>query len=588
MNNAPDLNGIEDCLSRALRQFEAFQVSTDRNVAPARDIWQLEHATEKMHERLSEWLRAVPALRDVQTWVNVHWHPQRQTQPPESTIPTEDEWGNEGETQIDSERAAFKLLLAAYDYRAENVAQVAVEFATHGMIEVCSFYLLKGMSVSKRIPLDDYCTLLPYEEALKKVMADPSSRDTAERLGWPPETADDVCALEARSFEHRGLAANDFERRVSRLLRCGSETLALILGLVWGNGFRVCGHWQGVPASVAAALPFFSGMSSRGGRGTRVMFAPRGWRPPNAMTRPLAVGEVADLIDGYAMLSAQSRKSLVLALRRLRDSTERIGIEDKVMDVCIALEALFMDGERWNQKKVISRRASWHFADSLLEREQTRDLIKAFYDRRSEIVHGNTPDNLTPEEKELDRAQLTNIENLVRTSLKTMISDGRQQSWEDSRDWKSIRYDPPRAETEIPSVKSDSLSWTLKEQREIDQSLEAVWKPTVDNAPAPSSDAHPVCYEGVNREQIEQYKRKRIYYIIRIPALLYMAHPKWLERADEPLDDHTRYYCERDVYQHFERWRKAAAEKKVHQFELPLEPGMCYLPKHFDYWRTLI
>ena len=141
---------------------------------------------------------------------------------------------------------------------------------------------------------------------------------------------------------------------------------------------------------------------------------------------------------------------------------------------------------------------------------------------------------------------------------------------------------------EIPSVKSDSLSWSLKEQKEIDQALKAVWKPTIDKAPAPPPDANSVCYEGINRKQIEQYKQQGIYYIIRIPALLYMAHPKWLEKAKEPLDDHTRYYCERDVERHMRCWQKAASEKKLHQFVLLLEDATMYLPKHFDFWRKLL
>ena len=101
-------------------------------------------------------------------------------------------------------------------------------------------------------------------------------------------------------------------------------------------------------------------------------------------------------------------------------------------------------------------------------------------------------------------ALLAEVENVARASLKTMISEGRPQDWERSKDPKSIRHDPPRAEKDIPSVKSNSLSWSLKDQREIDQVLEAVWKPTVDDAPAPPPGANPVCHHGIDRKQIEQ------------------------------------------------------------------------------------
>ena len=588
MNHPPSLDSIEERLSRALRQFAALPGVSEQIIGVPLSSGRLERAVKNMLEKKNEWLAAVPTFQDVQNWVEVHWDTERQTQPPAGTVSDGEEWGHNGEVQLDALTATCKMLLAAAGHGVETVAKHAVEFAAHGMIEVHSFYLLKGLPVSNAKPLDSYCTLLPYDEALQKVNADPSARDTVEYLRWPPETADNLCALEAKSFERRGLEANEFERHVSRLLRWGPETLALILGLVWGNGFRLFGHWHDVSATVAATLPFFRTMSSGGGGSTQIMFELQGWKPPNVKTRPLATGEVAELMDSYSLLPAQSRKRLDLALRRLRDSTERIELEDKVIDVCIALEALFMEGELWNQKKTVSRRASWHFADSHPERERIRTLLKEFYDHRDKIVHGNAPDNPTQEEKDQHRAQLADIENVVRASLKTMVSKGRPQDWEDSKDLKTIRHDPPRAETEIPSVKSDSLSWSLKEQKEIDQALEAVWKPTIANAPAPPPDANPICHQGVNREQIEQYKQQGIYYIIKIPALLYMAHPKWIERADEPLDDHTRYYCEKDVDRHLQRWHEAAGEKKLRQFELPLEDGISYLPKHFDFWRKLV
>ena len=592
MKHAPSLDSIEGRLSRTLRQFAALPGGSEQIIGVPLDSEQLGRTVKNILKRKNEWLAAVPALQDVQNWVEVHWDTERQTQPPASTVSTGDEWGNQGEVQLDAPTAACKLLLAAAGHGAETVAKYAMGFAAHGMIEVRSFHLLKGLPISNARPLNDYCTILPYREALQQANADPSSRDTVKWLRWPPETADNLCALEARSFERRGLAANEFERRVSRLLQCGPETLALILGLVWGNGFRVFGHWHFVPAPVAATLPFFHIALGGGGRSQQTLFTQAGFRPPST-NRPLNETEVGELIGKYAALPEQTQRVLNLALRRLRDSTERVEYEDKIIDVCIALESLFMEtGEYKRQRKLIARRGSWHFADSRAERDQTRAVLKVFYKHRSEIVHGDTSANLAPEEEHHRREQvadlLADVENVVRASLKTMISEGRPLDWEDSKRQHLIRHDPPRAETNILSVKSDSLSWSVAEQKEIDRALEAVWKPTVDNAPAPPPDASLGYHEGIDRKQIERYKQQGIYYIIRIPVLLYMAHPKWIERAGEPLDDHTRYYCEKDVERHLEKWQKAADEKKVHQFVLPLEDGISYLPEYFGDWRKLV
>ena len=163
------------------------------------------------------------------------------------------------------------------------------------------------------------------------------------------------------------------------------------------------------------------------------------------------------------------------------------------------------------------------------EREESRSLLKEFYDQRSFIVHSTIPENLTQAEGDQRWPRLAtltvDIENLARASLKAMIAEGRPQDWEDSKDASLIRHNPPRAETDIRSVKSDSMSWTMAEQREIDQALEAVWKPDVENAPQPPPDAVSHAFHGINADEIERCRAQGIPFVITVPIRLYMAHP---------------------------------------------------------------
>ena len=584
-----NIHSIEDGLGRALQQFIGLPGIGEQNISDSLSSLYLEKAVNILLEEKHTWLTAVPAFHDLQKWVEVYWNAEHQTHPPAGTVLIGDKEGNQGEVQLDALRSTCKLLLAAVVHGTETVTKHALEFAEHGMIEVRSIYLLNGLSISNTKPLDDYCALLPYEEAMRRrVSAYPWPPLSNEDLQWPPDAADCVCALEITSFERRGVEASEFERYVSPLLRCEFETLELILGLVWGTGFRMFRSWHGVSESVAATLPFLATtlMGSRYSKQT-LLALPTYGEP--LVRRPLNVAELGELIGKYNVLPKQTRLVLNLALRRLRDSTERVEVEDKVIDLCIALEALFMEsGEFKDQRKTIASRGSWHFADSLWERDQTRKDLKAFYEHRSDIVHGVTTSNLAPNVEDQRRDLLAKVDDVVRASLKTMIAQGRPSDWEKSKDFKAIRHFPTRAKTDIPSVKSDSLSWSVQEQEEIDQALEAVWKPTVDSAPTPLLGAGITYHRGVNREQIEQYQQQGIAYIIRIPAMLYMAHPKWIERADDPLDDHTRYYCERDVERHMQCWQKAANEKRLNQFELPLEDATMYLPINFGAWRVIL
>ena len=583
MNQILSLDSIEERLSRALRLIRFSQGS-----GSLLNSRQLEIEVKNILKRGVERLVVAPAFRDVENWVEVYWDPERRTQPPVSTVSTGDQWGNQGEVQLDALTATCKLLLAAAGHGTETVAKYAMEFANHGMIEVRHLFLLKGPPVSKAKPLDRYCTLLNYREALQKVNTGPSAKDLGLTRYWPPDGTDNVCFLEAIGFERRSLMADKFERRASRLLQCGPQTLALILGLVWGTGFRLFGGLHGVDASVAATLPFFHTTSSRGSNISQTLLTLPGFRWGSS-NRPLNCVELMELIGKYANLPKQTQRVLNLALRRLRDSTERIELDDKVIDMCIALEALFKkEGEDWKQKKRISRRGSWHFADSHTEREQIRTLLKEFYAYRSDIVHGKIPVKRNPEESDQRVKQLAEIENVVRASLKTMISEGRPQNWEESKVLKSIRHNPPRAETEIPSVKSESLSWSVKEQKEIDRVLEAVWKPEVDNTPPPQPDAEAVIHRGINAEKIKRCQQQGIPYVICVPIRLYMAHPKWPKKEGDPVDDRTKYYCQQDVEKHLRRWQTAASDKKIYQFLLDSEDPTMYLPKAFGMWKKIL
>lgn len=94
--------------------------------------------------------------------------------------------------------------------------------------------------------------------------------------------------------------------------------------------------------------------------------------------------------------------------------------------------------------------------------------------------------------------------NVLQTSFKNMICEGRPGYWEESRDFKTIWRDSPGAESEILSVKSDSLSWSVADQSNI----------------------------------------------------------------DDALDERTEYCCERDVKRHMLKRALAASERRLVQFEV--------------------
>ena len=88
---------------------------------------------------------------------------------------------------------------------------------------------------------------------------------------------------------------------------------------------------------------------------------------------------------------------------------------------------------------------------------------------------------------------------------------------------------------------------------------------------------------GVLTELAGRYVEQGIPYVVPHPARLYMAHPKWPEKASEPLAERARFYCGRDVERHLRLWKDAATRKGLVQFEAPNDADMHH-PKCRDDW----
>ena len=130
------------------------------------------------------WQTEGPGFQRLREWVEVHWDTEDEKEAPNGTVATGDDWGLQRESQLDSVTATRKLIAASKLYGPEQVGNYAAEFAAHGMIEVHWIYLLKGPLIEAAKPLDEYCTLLPYAEALRRIGA---QTDTDRlRFGYDP------------------------------------------------------------------------------------------------------------------------------------------------------------------------------------------------------------------------------------------------------------------------------------------------------------------------------------------------------------------------------------------------------------------
>ena len=313
MSMKPTIESIYERLEQAQKETSvALSIEGRPNIvemcgtSPPESFWKGRKDMDRFMDE-GVWQTAGPGFQRLREWVEVHWGTEDEKQAPNGTVATGDDWGLQEETQLDSVTATRKLIVAARLYGREQVGSYAVEFAAHGMIEVHRVYLLKGPPIEAAKPLDEYCTLLPYSEVLRRIAAETDPTDF--NIVWPEPHSDNVCALEGRYLERASPLGKEYGQYASPLLKDGPEQLAPLLGLVWESGFRVFGNWRGVHPAAVAALPYRHATAKGGAGSNRVVLALQEYGPP-LKKRPLAVREIHALAAKHSELSEHDRRTL--------------------------------------------------------------------------------------------------------------------------------------------------------------------------------------------------------------------------------------------------------------------------------------
>lgn len=132
------------------------------------------------------------------------------------------------------------------------------------------------------------------------------------------------------------------------------------------------------------------------------------------------IESVQQIYKQLTSLNHRDRKFLDIPLGRFHDSYERRNERDKLIDLCIALESLYVR-EKDELAYRLALRCACFLERGKVELENTFRRVKNIYDRRSEIVHGTA--------KALAEEQLselaTEAEEYVRRSICKLLSDIR-------------------------------------------------------------------------------------------------------------------------------------------------------------------
>ena len=137
------------------------------------------------------------------------------------------------------------------------------------------------------------------------------------------------------------------------------------------------------------------------------------------------IESIRNLLVSYKKIDFSNGESDFLknAIDRFMYSYEKSLIHDKIIDLIIALEALFQDGNQEITFK-LSIKTALFIEVYTIERNEVYNVIKKAYDLRSRVAHGDTPERIVIGGVTMTEQQLcVKLEEIVRRSIKKFIED---------------------------------------------------------------------------------------------------------------------------------------------------------------------
>ena len=148
------------------------------------------------------------------------------------------------------------------------------------------------------------------------------------------------------------------------------------------------------------------------------------------------VEELRELYCGIARLDSEKRARLQVPITRWITSVGQRDEVDRMIDVGIALEALFLDDdERGQLTQKFAQRASWYLGEDKTDREVLHSYFEEVYDNRSGAVHrGVLRKKGTSEDRE---EFIRGAQSICLQSIKTAIARGIPENAKEWEAWVS-------------------------------------------------------------------------------------------------------------------------------------------------------
>ena len=141
-------------------------------------------------------------------------------------------------------------------------------------------------------------------------------------------------------------------------------------------------------------------------------------------SKVIARNNVEEFISQYA--KRQPLEHVDLAVARWLKSKRRASVEDRLIELRIALEALYMQNAQGEIRFRTAMNGAWHLGRTFDERLGYFEMLNKVYDDASKVVHGSRLKDHRASLERLEAAQ-----NICRQGILKIIGDGEYPDWKE-------------------------------------------------------------------------------------------------------------------------------------------------------------
>ena len=328
-----------------------------------------------------------------------------------------------------AERVAKIAVLRGEKSAVEEVDQF-LTLASRGQLPGFEVSVIRGIEADEAVRLVSGAFVTTYSDAVERGLA--RSKKWRELGDFAPDYEADRASVVVREMTWSPTLANPRgsghgRSRMARPKFVGNPDASLwivldFLALVTEQRVEV--------AELLCCAPQFTDIDPNFAPGSSTGWASKDQWPVKELT-DVQVSKTEDLLQAWRRFSGSERWRLELGLARLvssvRRGRERFWLEDRILDVAVALEVLYeLDRSELTYK--LSTRAAYLLGDGRPNRRV--DIFKAvkdLYGIRSGIVHGRKPMDRAKRQEAIDMAQ-RGFE-IGRETLVEVLTRGKMPDW---------------------------------------------------------------------------------------------------------------------------------------------------------------